>query len=102
MKTSKDPFIHIADDWYFTGDKFCLSLYRRRISGKGKIQYDCEGYYTDYGEMLRALAKKEIFPRASIEDIIKGFDYVEKLIKKLHQEVIQRVSPDWIYLHKRK
>jgi len=83
MKESKDNMIHIGADWALQGDEICITLYKRRVSGKGKEQYDARGYYNDFHEAYKAMIKKSIGPLNNVEMILKVLDAVCDEIQKL-------------------
>ena len=74
MKQSKNEMIHIGDGWALQGDEVCITLYKRRVTDKGKEQYDPKGYYNNYHEAYRAMVNKEIGPLNNVEKIIKAID----------------------------
>ena len=74
MKNSKDKYIHIGTDWALQGNETCITLFRRRVTPKGKVQYDPKGYFIDYPYALKRMIDMEIGPLNVVEDIVKAID----------------------------
>ena len=83
MKSSKDNMIHIGPDYAIRGDRLCLTLLKRRITEKGKAQWDAIGYYSDYKYALKRMVDYEIGPLNVIEDIVKAVDNLREHIDSL-------------------
>jgi hypothetical protein len=82
VKSSKDDMIHIGPDWALCGDEQCITLYKRRITNKGKLQWDPKGYYLNLEHALKRMIDMEINPITDLEDIVKGIDNLKKWLSE--------------------
>ena len=82
MKNSKDDLIHIGSDWALGPDQICVTVFKRRITKKGKVQWDAVSYHNNTYDALQWCVDKEISIRSDIDDIIKGIDDLKKWIKE--------------------
>ena len=78
MKSSKDKMIHIGPDWALSGDEQCVTLYKRRVTQKGRVQWDAKGYYKNLEHAYLHLIDMELTPLSDLEDVIKGIDHLKK------------------------
>ena len=60
MKSTKTDMIHLGADYAFQGDSLCWTLYKRRITKKGKEQFDAVGYFSYLSDALKKMAALEI------------------------------------------
>jgi hypothetical protein len=74
--------IHIGPDWALSGDEQCITLYKRRITTKGKLQWDPKGYYLNLEHALKRMVDMEINPITDLEDIVKGLDNLKKWLSE--------------------
>ncbi|MHC4690962.1 MAG: hypothetical protein ACYS5F_15250 [Planctomycetota bacterium] len=75
MKNSKDDMLHIGPEWALSGDEQCITLYKRRVTKKGKLQFDAKGYYINLEHALNRMIDMDINPRISdLEDVVRGID----------------------------
>jgi len=83
MKTSKDNMIHIGPDWAISGDELCITLYRRRITQNGTVQWDAKGYFQNLPDTFKRMVDMELNPSVDFEDIINGIDNLKKWIHEV-------------------
>ena len=61
MKHSKDDtVIHINEKWAFEGDPLAVTLYEKRVSEKGKLNFFVKGYYQNISDMFHRLIDMEV------------------------------------------
>lgn len=84
MKNAKDGMLHIHGDYAIQGDDLSVTLYRRRITQKGKLQYDVIGYYVNMEQCFNRLIDIEIGKSSDLEFML---DKIESLKKDLHEAV---------------
>jgi hypothetical protein len=82
MKNSKDKMIHLTPDYAISGDKLSVCLYRRRVTDKGKVQWDAKGYFTNYHHLKNRLVGMELFPLTSIDEIIRVSDSLKESLSE--------------------
>lgn len=75
--------IHIGADYAVQGDRFCLTLFKRRVTEKGKVQWDALGYFEDFKYLLKRLVDMEIGPLNNIESIVNAIDHIREHIDSL-------------------
>jgi hypothetical protein len=88
MKNSKEKMIAIGPDYALSGDRFCITLFKRRVTEKGKVQYDPLGYYQDFPYALKRMIDMEIGPLNVVEDIVKAVDNLREHIDSIVPESI--------------
>ena len=75
--------LHIGLDYAIQGDKYCLTLLRRRVTEKGRVQWDAIGYYSDFKYALKRMVDMEIQPLNVVEDIVRAVDNLREHIDSL-------------------
>jgi hypothetical protein len=72
LKSSKDKKIYIDSDYAFEISPTCITLSKRRITKKGKLQFDTIGYFTS----LEAMYHRMIY------DAIEGIDNLQDIAER--------------------
>jgi hypothetical protein len=92
MKYSKDKYIHINDEWAIQGDELCVTLYRKRFTENGVLQYDAKGYFQDLAYALQRMIDMDIQGLNNIQYMCERMDELRKdimdTLKKLNSGVI--------------
>ena len=83
MKNSKDDMLHIGPDYAISGNEDCVTLYKRRITDKGKVQYDAKGYFMNHKQLLRKMVDMELNQVAALDQLVKTSDYLKHCIDDL-------------------
>lgn len=83
MKNEKEKMIHVGPDYALQGDRLCITLFKRRVTEKGKVQWDPLGYYPDFPYALKRMVDMEIGPLNVIENIVAAIDALREHIDSL-------------------
>jgi hypothetical protein len=86
MKYSKDKYIHINNKWAIQGDDMCITLYQKRLTEKGVVQYDAKGYFNDLAHTLQRMIDMDIQPLNNIQYICERIDELRKDISDALQK----------------
>lgn len=90
MKSSKDNMIHIGPDYAIQGDRYCLTLYKRRIAKKtGLEQYDVIGYFTSIEALFHQLVDMDIGPINNLQDIAERIENLKGWISGTLENMAQ-------------
>lgn len=61
MKHSKDEtVIHLNEKWAFEGDSLAVTLYEKRVSEKGNLNFFARGFYQNISDMFHRLIDHEV------------------------------------------
>jgi len=80
MKDGKDEMIHVGPNYALQGDSLCITLYKRRVTKKGKAQFDAVGYFVDFKQALKRMVDMDIGPLNNIESIVAAVDNLREHI----------------------
>ena len=86
--------IHIGTDYALQGDRMCITLFKRRVTEKGKVQYDPLGYYQDFPYALKRMVDMEIGPLNVVEDIVRAIDNLREHIDTALSSIISPTRGD--------
>jgi hypothetical protein len=85
MKHSKDKYIHINNEWALQSEELGVTLYRKRMSEKGILQYDVKGYYQDFPHALKRMIDMDIQGLNNVQYICSRMDELRKDISDAFQ-----------------
>ena len=89
MKKSKDKKIFIDNDYAFEIDSRCITLFKKRITQKGQLQYDTVGYYTSLEAAYNRLIDTELEGCRNLQDIadrqIELRNYIKDSLKTISE-----------------
>jgi hypothetical protein len=68
MKKSKDNIIHVGTDYGICGDEICITLYKRRVTKGGNVQWDAKGYFPNLSDAFKKMVDLELNPINNLGD----------------------------------
>lgn len=81
VKNSKNKLIHVGPEWAVQGEPTCITLLKRRITEKGKEQWDAKGYFNNITDCFHRMVDLELNPKIDLEDVVRGIDDLKAWIK---------------------
>lgn len=89
MKQSKDNMIHIGSDYAIQGDRYCLTLLKKRIVKKtGNIQWDAVAYFDTFESLFDKLVDMEIMPINNLQDIAERIIELKQWISDTTRNIV--------------
>lgn len=61
----------------------CITLLKRRVTEKGKVQWDAKGYFNNFPEALKRMVDMEIGPLNVVENIVTAIDNLREHIDSM-------------------
>ena len=79
MKQSKDDkVIHLNGNWAIEGDAQAVTLYRKRINRKGKLDFYAEGYFPNLQQLFNRLIDIETNSAKTLELMVTAIEDLKR------------------------